>query len=86
MKCKKYDQSWFDNKYIQLLNMNCGGPEKKLQKLNEFMKLAKEHNIKPQATKESKVKYVREDYGIPKTERSIRARKARLKRKQKARA
>lgn len=86
MKCKKYDQSWFDNKYIQLLNMNCGGPEKKLQKLNEFMKLAKEHNIKLQATKESKIKYVREDYGIPKTERAIRARKARLKRKQKARA
>ena len=33
MKCKKYDQSWFDNKYIQLLNMNCGTTEKKLQKL-----------------------------------------------------
>lgn len=85
MKCKKYDQTWFDNKYIQLLNMNCGTSEKKLQKLNSFMKLAKEHNIKPQATKESKVKFVREDYGIPKTERAIRARKAKLKRKQEAR-
>ena len=86
MKCKNYDQSWFDNKYIQLLNMNCGTTEKKLQKLNEFMKLAKKHNINPQATKESKIKFVREDYGIPKTERSIRARKAKLKRKQKARS
>ena len=81
MKCKKYDQAWFDNKYIQLLNMNCGTPEKKLLKLNSFMKLAKEHNIKPQATKESKEKFVREDYGIPKTERAIRARNAKLKRK-----
>ena len=85
MKCKKYDQAWFDNKYIQLLNMNCGTPEKKLLKLNSFMKLAKEHNIKPQATKESKEKFVREDYGIPKTGRAIRARKAKLKRKRKAR-
>ena len=65
--------------------MNCGTPEKKLLKLNSFMKLAKEHNIKPQATKESKEKFVREDYGIPKTERAIRARKAKLKRKRKAR-
>lgn len=53
MKCIKYDQAWFDNKYIQLLNMQCG-PEKKLQKLNAFMKLAKEHKITPKATKESK--------------------------------
>lgn len=84
MKCIKYDQAWFDNKYIQLLNMQCGS-EKKLQKLNAFMKLAKEHKITPKATKESKQKVRRDDYGKPKSERSIRARKSRLKRKQKAR-
>lgn len=82
MKCKKYDQAWFDNKYIQLLNMNCGTTEKKLQKLNSFIKLAKEHNIQSKATKESKVKYIREDLGKAKTPRSIRARKSKLKRKQ----
>ena len=60
--------------------------ENKIRTEKEYMKLAKEHNIKPQATKESKVKFVREDYGIPKTERAIRARKAKLKRKQKARS
>lgn len=85
MKCKKYDQAWFDNRYIQLLNMHCT-PGKKIQRLMSFMELAKKHNIKPQATKESKVTYTREDYGIPKTQRSIRARKSRLKRKQKSRA
>lgn len=85
MKCKKYDQAWFDNKYIQLLNTNCT-PEKKIQKLMSFMKLAKRHNIKPQATKKSKVKYIREDYGIPKTKRSIRKIKSKLKRKKKSRA
>ena len=82
MKCKKYDQSWFDNKYIQLLNMMCS-PEKKLLKLNNFMKLAKKHNIVPKATKESKVKFEREDFGVPKTRRAIRARKASIKRKHK---
>lgn len=46
MKCKKYDQLWFDNKYKQLLNQICSH-EKKLQKLNSFMKLAKEHKIVP---------------------------------------
>lgn len=76
MKCKKYDQAWFDNKYIQLLNMNCGTSKKKLQKLNSFMKLAKEHNIKPQATKESKVKFVREDYGIPKNRTCYQSKKS----------
>lgn len=81
MKCKKYDQAWFDNKYIQILNMMCT-PEKKLQRLNNFMKLAKKHDIVPKATKESKEKFVREDFGIPKTRRAIRARKASLKRKQ----
>lgn len=85
MKCKKYDQSWFDNKYIQILNMHCT-PGKKIQRLMSLMNLAKKHNIKPQATKKSKVTYTREDYGIPKTQRSIRARKSRLKRKQKARS
>ncbi|MCX4365081.1 MAG: hypothetical protein OSJ70_04850 [Bacilli bacterium] len=80
MKCKKYDQAWFDNKYIQILNQHCT-PEKKMQKLQSLTKLAKEHNIKPQATKESKEKYLREDYGFQKTKRSMRARKARLKRK-----
>lgn len=84
MKCKKFDQAWFDNKYIQILNMQCG-PEKKLQKLNNFMKLAKEHKITPKATKESKQKVYRDDYGKPKSQRSIRARKSKLKRKQKAR-
>lgn len=80
MKCKKYDQTWFNNKYIQILKMNCS-PEKKIQKLISFMNLAKKHNIKPRATKELKVKYTREDYGIPKSEHSIRVRKSRLKRK-----
>lgn len=85
MKCKKYDQAWFDNKYIQILKMHCG-PEKKLQKLNDFMKLAKKYKIKPKATKESKIKTNRVDYGNPNSKRSIRARKAKLKRKQKARS
>jgi len=85
MKCKKYDQAWFDNKYIQLLNMNCT-QKKKIQKLISFMELAKKYNIKPQATKESKVKYTREDYEIPRTNRSTRARKSKLKRKQKTRS
>lgn len=85
MKCVKYDQAWFDNKYIQILNMQCG-PEKKLQRLSSLIKLAKEHKITPKATKESKKKVRREDYAKPKSERSIRARKSRLKRKQKARA
>ncbi len=84
MKCKKYDQAWFDNKYIQLLKMCCP-PEKKLQKLNEFMKLAKKHKIKPKATKESKIKPNRGDYGNPKSERSIRSRISKLRRKRKAR-
>ncbi len=84
MKCKKYDQAWFDNKYIQLLKMQCR-PEKKLQKLNNLMKLAKKHKIKPKATKESKQKVCRNDYGKPKSERSIRARISKLKKERKAR-
>jgi len=82
MKCKKYDQAWFDNKYIQILNMQLD-PTKKLQKLHNFFKLAKEHGITPKKSKESKVKYIREDFGIPKTARAIRARKSKLKRKRK---
>lgn len=50
MKCKKYDQLWFDNKYIQLLNMQCPF-EKKMQRLKSFMTLAKEHNITPHTNK-----------------------------------
>lgn len=84
MKCKKYDQTWFDNKYIQLLNMNCS-KERKLTKLLAFMQLAKEHHIIPKNTKESKVKFVREDYGKQKTKRSLRERIAKLRRKRKER-
>ena len=58
MKCKKYDQAWFDNKYIQILNMQLD-PTKKLQKLYNFFKLAKEHGITPKKSKESKVKLIR---------------------------
>ena len=42
MKCKKYDQSWFDNKYIQLLNMNCGTTEKKITKIKWIYEISKE--------------------------------------------
>lgn len=80
MKCRKYNQAWFDNKYTQILNQCCT-PEKKMQRLNSLTKLAKKYNIKPQARKETKAEFVREDYGFQKTQRSIRARKARLKRK-----
>lgn len=48
MKCKKHDQAWFDNKYIQILKMQCS-QKKKLQRLISLMKLAKEHNIVPNA-------------------------------------
>lgn len=80
MKCKKYDQAWFDNKYLQLLKENCL-PKQKLQKLIEFMKLAKKYNIIPKASKESKEKIVREDFGIAKSNSAVRNRKSRLKRK-----
>ncbi len=50
MKCKKYDQKWFNNKYIQILNSQCNDT-KKLQKLSEFMKLAKKYKIKPKIEK-----------------------------------
>lgn len=81
MKCKKHDQTWFNNKYKQLLKQKLD-PDKKLIKLNSFMKLAKKYNIVPDADAEY-VKKVREDFGIPKTQSSIRARKKRLIRKRK---
>ena len=80
MKCKKYDQSWFDNRYIQLLKMQCT-PSKKIRKLQNFMLLAKKHGINPKATKESKEKFVREDFGVPKSRRALQSRKKKLKRK-----